>query len=77
MDIVMPQLGETVTDGKVLVWHKKVGDRIAADETLFEVESEKSIMDIPSPVAGVVTAILVEAGETVPVGTKLAVVQET
>ena len=75
MEIVMPQLGETVTDGKILVWHKKVGDPIKADETLFELETEKTIMDIPSPVAGVVTAILVEAGATVPVGTKLAVVE--
>lgn len=71
----MPQLGETVTDGKILVWHKKVGDTVKADETLFELETEKTIMDIPSPVAGVVTAIFVEAGTTVPVGTKLAVVE--
>jgi len=76
MDIVMPQLGETVTDGKILVWRKKVGDAIAADEVLFELETEKTIMDIPSPMAGRVTAILVAAGETVPVGTKLAVVEE-
>lgn len=77
MEIIMPQVGETVTEGKVLVWHKKVGDSIKADENLFELESEKTIMDIPSPVAGIVTAILVEAGETVPIGTKLAVIKET
>ncbi len=74
-DIVMPQLGETVQEGTVLSWYKKVGDTIKADEALFDVETEKVTTEIPSPMAGVVTEILVEAGETVPVGTRLAVIE--
>ena len=65
----MPQLGETVQEGTVLSWYKKVGDSIKADEALFDVETEKVTTEIPSPMAGVVTEILVEAGATVPVGT--------
>lgn len=71
----MPQLGETVQEGTVLSWYKKVGDTIKADEALFDVETEKVTTEIPCPIAGVVTEILVEAGTTVPVGTKLAVVE--
>ncbi|MFM9967458.1 MAG: dihydrolipoamide acetyltransferase family protein [Burkholderiales bacterium] len=73
-EIIMPQLGETVQEGTVLNWYKKVGDTIKADEPLFDVETEKVTTEIPCPIAGVVTEILVEAGATVPVGTKLAVV---
>ena len=71
----MPQLGETVQEGTVLSWYKKVGDSIKADEPLFDVETEKVTTEIPCPIAGVVTEILVEAGTTVPVGTRLAVVE--
>jgi pyruvate dehydrogenase E2 component (dihydrolipoamide acetyltransferase) len=74
-EIIMPQLGETVQEGTVLNWYKKVGDTIKADEALFDVETEKVTTEIPCPIAGVVTEILVEAGTTVPVGTKLAVVE--
>ncbi len=75
MDIIMPQLGETVVEGTVALWHKKPGDTVAADESLFEVETEKVTMEIPSPVAGIVREILVAAGTTVKVGTRLAVVE--
>ena len=71
----MPQLGETVQEGTVLSWYKKVGDSIKADEALFDVETEKVTTEIPSPMAGVVKEILVEAGTTVPVGTRLAVIE--
>jgi len=71
----MPQLGETVQEGTVLSWYKKVGDSIKADEPLFDVETEKVTTEIPCPIAGVVIEILVEAGATVPVGTRLAVVE--
>lgn len=74
-DIVMPQLGETVQEGTVLSWYKKAGDTIKADEPLFDVETEKVTTEIPSPIAGVVKEILVEEGTTVPVGTKLAVIE--
>ncbi len=75
MAILMPQLGETVAEGTVTKWYKQVGDTIAPDEALFDVETDKVATEIPSPIAGVVTAILVPAGETVKVGTRLAVVK--
>src|SRR5207302_10687839 len=73
-DITMPQLGETVTEGTITKWFKQVGDEIAEDEPLFEVSTDKVDSEVPSPEAGYVAAILVEQGETVDVGTKLAVV---
>ncbi|MGC8627518.1 MAG: dihydrolipoamide acetyltransferase family protein [Acidimicrobiales bacterium] len=73
-DITMPQLGETVTEGTIVRWHKQVGDAIQEDEVLFEVSTEKVDSEVPSPVSGTVAAILVEEGETVPVGAKLAVI---
>ena len=75
MDILMPQLGETVAEGTVTNWYKKVGDSIKADEALFDVETDKVSTEIPSPIAGVVTEVLVPAGQTVKVGTRLAVVR--
>jgi pyruvate dehydrogenase E2 component (dihydrolipoamide acetyltransferase) len=74
MDIVMPQLGETVTEGTVSAWYKKPGDRVKADESLFEIETDKVSMEIPSPVTGLLREILVEAGMTVKVGTPVAIV---
>lgn len=76
MDIIMPQLGETVAEGTVTKWYKKVGDSIKADETLFDVETDKVSTEIPSPVAGVIDQILVEAGVTAKVGITLAVIRE-
>jgi pyruvate dehydrogenase E2 component (dihydrolipoamide acetyltransferase) len=75
MDILMPQLGETVTEGTVTSWYKQVGDAIAADEPLFDVETDKVSTEIPCPTAGIVAEILVPAGTTVKVGTRLAVVR--
>jgi len=74
MDVVMPQLGETVTEGTVVTWHKKAGDAVKADELLFDVETDKVAMEVPAPAAGVLKEILVPEGETVAVGTKLAVI---
>jgi pyruvate/2-oxoglutarate dehydrogenase complex dihydrolipoamide acyltransferase (E2) component len=71
----MPQLGETVTEGTVANWYKKVGDAIKADEPLFEVETDKVTTEIPAITSGVLKAILVESGATVPVGTVLAVIE--
>jgi 2-oxoglutarate dehydrogenase E2 component (dihydrolipoamide succinyltransferase) len=77
MDVIMPQLGETVTEGTVANWYKKVGDSVRADEPLFEVETDKVTTEIPSIASGVLKAILVETGTTVPVGTVLAVIEPT
>lgn len=70
----MPQLGETVTEGTILRWAKQPGDPIAEDEVLLEVSTDKVDTEVPSPAAGIVLEVLVPAGETVPVGTPLAVI---
>src|SRR5271167_2645592 len=70
----MPQLGETVTEGTITKWFKSVGDPVARDEPLFEVSTDKVDSEVPSPAAGVLTAILVEEGDTVDVGVTLAVI---
>ena len=76
MNIIMPQLGETVTEGTVTKWYKKVGDVIKADETLFDVETDKVSTEVPSPVAGVVSQILVAEGVATKVGVTLAVIEQ-
>ena len=74
MDVLMPQLGETVAEGKISAWFKSVGDPVNAGDNLFEVETDKTAMEVPSTVAGVIAEIRVSAGETVPVGTVIAVI---
>jgi 2-oxoglutarate dehydrogenase E2 component (dihydrolipoamide succinyltransferase) len=74
MNVLMPQLGETVAEGKVAIWHKKEGDIVAKNEVLVDVETDKAAVEIPSPVEGVIGSILVSEGETVDVGTILAVI---
>src|SRR5438874_1093806 len=73
-DITMPQLGETVTEGTITKWFKQVGDQVKEDEVLFEVSTDKVDSEVPSPAAGYVAEILVQEGDTVDVGTKLAVI---
>lgn len=73
-EVTLPQLGETVTEGTITRWFKKVGDTVAADEPLFEVSTDKVDTEVPSPVAGVLTEIRVPEGETVPVGAIIGVV---
>jgi len=70
----MPQLGETVTEGTITRWLKQVGERVEADEPLFEVSTDKVDSEVPSPTAGFLTEIRIAEGETVGVGTILAVV---
>jgi 2-oxoglutarate dehydrogenase E2 component (dihydrolipoamide succinyltransferase) len=72
--VTMPQLGETVTEGTILRWLKQPGETIAADEVLLEISTDKVDTEIPSPAAGVVQEILVPEGETVEVGTDLAII---
>ncbi len=71
---MMPQLGETVTEGTITRWMKGVGDAVERDEPLFEVSTDKVDSEVPSPAAGVLTEILVPEGETVEVGVRLAVI---
>lgn len=72
----MPQLGETVTEGTITRWFKGVGEEVALDEVLFEVSTDKVDTEVPSPVAGTLSEIKVSEGETVEVGTVLAVMGE-
>ena len=76
MDVLMPQMGETVAEGTLTVWHKNVGDTVSSSDILFEIGTDKVEMEVPALADGVVKAIFVEAGETVSVGTKLAVIEE-
>ncbi|HEV2770390.1 MAG TPA: biotin/lipoyl-containing protein, partial [Solirubrobacteraceae bacterium] len=72
VDVVMPQLGVSVAEGTVAAWHREVGDRIEADETIAEVSTDKIDTEIPAPAGGRVLEILVAVGTTVEVGTPLA-----
>ncbi|TFC87196.1 biotin/lipoyl-containing protein, partial [Cryobacterium sp. TMT4-31] len=70
----LPALGESVTEGTVTRWLKNVGDRVEVDEPLLEVSTDKVDTEIPSPVAGIIEAILVQEDETVEVGTPLVTI---
>ena len=71
----MPKLGESITEGTIISWSVKVGDTINEDDVLFEVNTAKVSAEIPSPVAGKILEILFKEGDTVAVGTVVAVVQ--
>jgi pyruvate dehydrogenase E2 component (dihydrolipoamide acetyltransferase) len=73
-DVVMPQMGESITEGTLTKWLKKIGDTVARDEPIFEISTDKVDAEIPSPVAGTLTAIKVEEGQTVTVGTLVATI---
>jgi 2-oxoglutarate dehydrogenase E2 component (dihydrolipoamide succinyltransferase) len=72
VEVVMPQMGVSVSEGTITKWSKQVGDTVEADETLLEISTDKVDTEVPSPASGVVTEILVSEGETVEVGTVLA-----
>src|SRR5947208_15980011 len=71
VQITMPEMGESVTEGTILEWLKRVGDTVEADEGVVEVSTDKVDAEVPAPASGVLTKILVEPDETVPVGTVL------
>ena len=73
-DVVMPQMGESIAEGTIVRWIKKVGDSVERDEPLFEISTDKVDAEIPSPIAGVITEIRAREGETVPVNTVVAVI---
>src|ERR671935_1059439 len=74
--VTMPQLGETVVEGTITKWLKSEGEEIDRDEPLFEISTDKVDTEVPSPVAGTVSKILVQEGETVSVGTELAQIDD-
>ena len=72
VDVVMPQMGVSVSEGTITKWLKQQGEQIEADEPLLEISTDKVDTEVPSPASGTLTQILVQEGETVEVGTKLA-----
>ena len=76
MDVLMPQLGETVAEGTLSIWHKNVGERVEANELLFEISTDKGEMEVPALAGGVIKEILVKEGETVEVGAILAILDD-
>ncbi len=75
-DVTLPSLGESVTEGIITQWFKKVGDAVARDEPLFEVSTDKVDSEMPSPAAGVLVEILAAEGDTVETGSRVAVIDE-
>ncbi len=71
-DIIMPQLGESIAEGTIVKWLIPPGGRVEKDHALLEVETDKVALEIPSPAAGFLTEVLIQEGQTVPVGTVLA-----
>ncbi len=76
VDVTLPSLGESVTEGIITQWFKKVGDAVARDEPLFEVSTDKVDSEMPSPAAGVLVQILADEGDTVQTGARVAVIDE-
>lgn len=77
MEVTMPQLGESVTEGTITKWFKAIGEKVEADEPLFEVSTDKVDSEVPSPVSGFLTQILAQEGDTVDVGAAIAVVEDS
>src|SRR5438094_5620193 len=75
VDVVMPQMGESIAEGTLSKWLKKLGDEVKRDEPLFEISTDKVDAEIPSPTAGVLAEIKVQEGQTVPVQTLVAVIE--
>ncbi|MBI2878694.1 MAG: dihydrolipoamide succinyltransferase, partial [Candidatus Rokubacteria bacterium] len=73
--VLMPHMGESVVEGKVLRWLKREGEAVERDETIAEVETDKADVEIPAPADGVLAKILVPEGATAPVGADLAVIE--
>src|SRR5213593_3907869 len=73
-DVVMPQMGESIAEGTIVRWMKKVGEKVDRDEPLFEISTDKVDAEIPSPAAGVVSEIRAKEGETVAVNSVVAII---
>src|SRR5213080_4421234 len=75
VDVLMPQMGESIAEGTLSKWLKKLGDEVKRDEPLFEISTDKVDAEIPAPTAGVLAEIKVQEGQTVPVQTLVAVIE--
>src|SRR5580698_6578451 len=76
MEVLMPQLGETVAEGKITKWFKSAGDQVKPGDNLFEIETDKVSMEVPSTTSGVLSEIRVGAGDVAPVGAIVAVIAD-
>src|SRR5689334_21768809 len=76
-DVIMPQMSESIAEGTIVKWLKKVGDKVGRDEPLFEISTDKVDAEIPSPAAGVLSEIKVEEGATVPINTVVAIIGDS
>ena len=72
VDVIMPQMGESIAEGTIVKWHKKVGDAVRKDETLLEISTDKVDSEIPAPASGVLADIVVQENQTVAVRTVIA-----
>ena len=75
-DVVMPKMGESITEGTILEWKKQVGDSITKDETLLEISTDKVDSEIPSPATGTIVEIIAQVNDTIPVGDVIARIGE-
>ena len=75
VEVEMPKMGESITEGTIIAWHKQPGDQVELDETLLEIGTDKVDTEVPSPAAGTLKEVLVEEGDTVEVGTAIAVIE--
>src|SRR5271156_2566434 len=76
MDVLMPQLGETVAEGKITKWFKSTGEQVKPGDNLFEIETDKVSMEVPSTTTGVLSEIRVVAGDVAPVGAVVAMIAD-
>ena len=74
IELVMPKMGESITEATILRWLKKVGDPVAQDETILEIATDKVDTEVPSPEVGVIAQILFEENAVVEVGKKIAII---
>ena len=76
IDIIMPKMGESITEGTIVEWKKKIGDKIKKDETVLEISTDKVDSEVPSPASGVLLEIISNKNETVAVGSVLGYIGE-
>jgi pyruvate dehydrogenase E2 component (dihydrolipoamide acetyltransferase) len=76
MDVLMPQLGETVAEGKITQWYKTPGERVEPGDNLFEIETDKTSMEVPATAAGVLAEVRAKVGDVVPVGAIVAIISD-
>ncbi|MDQ5857721.1 MAG: 2-oxoglutarate dehydrogenase, partial [Acidobacteriota bacterium] len=75
-EVIMPQMGESIAEGTITKWLKKVGEPVKRDEPIFEISTDKVDAEIPAPVAGTLLEIRVQEGQTVPINTVVALIGE-